>query len=110
MTYDAILMIIIGAVIAGIIGFGFDKIKKQIAKNEDKREARAAEAEAARNKTTMLMIEHLSGVGKLSYATAIALKEKKCNGVMENALEYYVEIDTKMGQFITEKAVKNINQ
>ena len=51
----------------------------------------------------------IKAVGKLSYANSVAIKEGKVNGVMEEAIKYYMDASDEMTKFLQETAVEHWN-
>lgn len=78
--------------------------QEQMEKEKERESNIRAEARKQENLLTMRMIK---AVGKLSYANAVAIKEGKVNGVMEDALIYYRDASDEMTEFLQEQAVEH---
>ena len=87
---------IIGALgVPGVIGY-------YLRRNE----GREVAIRRARQEETRLTLEGIKAIGKLSHATAIAVRDKKVNGVMENAITGYESYSNELDAFLTQQAVE----
>lgn len=92
-----------------------DKRQEELRNEERKRqdekarqaELRVIERAIARKTESLLTMQMIQAIGKLSYANAIALKEGRINGVMEDALQYYSKKNNEMTKFLQEQAVEH---
>ena len=84
--------------------FCFWLIKRKMDKNQKQTEAR----EQAKNEHDTLLIEMCYGSLALGEATAIAVKNKECNGEMSCALDYARNIKHKHRDFINKQGVKTL--
>lgn len=63
----------------------------------------------ARKLENMLMLRMVDGIGQLSYANAVAIKEGKVNGVMEDALCNYVTVSRELEEFLQKSATESLH-
>lgn len=63
----------------------------------------------ARKQENMLMLRMVDGIGQLSYANAVAIKEGKVNGVMEDALCNYVTVSRELKEFLQKSATDSLH-
>jgi hypothetical protein len=82
-------------------------IQYRYTKKDDKKQEEINKRAEARKQENLLTMRMIKAVGKLSFANAIALKDGKVNGVMEEALKYYGEASDKMTEFLQDQAVDN---
>ncbi len=75
-------------------------------KKYEKREAKREELEKAREKNEIMIIRGLGAAIALGEANAIAIRDKKCNGDMTDALEYARQVKHEQKDFMNEMAVK----
>lgn len=101
---------------SAITGFCFWLIQRKIkAKDEAekteraKREAEVDKREKAREQNELYVIQQLSALSALSFATARAVQripDAHCNGDMDAALDYAEKIKHAQRDFLTEQAVQ----
>lgn len=87
-----------------ITGFCFWLIQRKL----DKREKRAEQREEARKDHEILLVKSVGASIALGEAVAIALKNQKCNGETEAALEYAKQIKHEQKDFLTEQGINAI--
>ncbi len=75
-------------------------------KKYEKREAKREELEKAREKNEIMIIRGLGAAIALGEANAIAIRDKKCNGDMTEALKYAQQVKHEQKDFMNEMAVK----
>ena len=85
-------------------GFCFWGLKRHIDHKERIRETQ----EEARAKNEVLMVQGICAAIGLGEATALALKNGRCNGETEAAIKYAQEIKHKQKDFLTEQGIKHI--
>ena len=72
----------------------------------NKRDAKADAREKAREKNEVLLIKSTEAAISLSEATVIALKNGRCNGETEAALEYARKVKHEQENFLAEQGVQ----
>lgn len=92
------------AVVGGIVSIAFRRIEKRLEKEEAERTKR----EEARRQYEIFQVKTLTAVTALSKATAIALKNGKCNGETKAALEYLDQVKHDQRDFLTEQGIDHI--
>lgn len=88
----------------GTTGFFFWLLKRHI----DKRDVGRKEKEKAQLSLEVMLIKGIGAAISLAEATALAVRDNKCNGEMTKALEYASEVKHEQRDFLTEQGVKNI--
>ena len=101
---NALTVIVSLGVPSAITGLCFWYLKKHIDKKDRLRE----EQDAARQKNEVLMVQSISAAMALGEATALAMKNGRCNGETEAALNFAKEVRNKQKDFLTEQGIKNI--
>jgi C4-dicarboxylate transporter len=89
MNTIAILISIFGSVVSGAALFFFKRYF-------DKRDKKDEERDKAKAEENVLILKSINAVGRLTVANSIALKNKKTNGEMDDALENYERVDAEM--------------
>jgi hypothetical protein len=102
MDISALLMAM--SVPSAITGFCFWALEKKM----EKREKALAQKEEAREKNEVLIIKSVGAAIALGEATATALKNGRCNGETEAALNYAREIKHEQKDFLTLQGIKNL--
>lgn len=74
----------------------------------NKRDAKAEAREKAREKNEVLLIRSTGAAIALGEATATALKNGKCNGETEAALEYAQRVKHEQRDFLTEQGIQTL--
>jgi Mn2+/Fe2+ NRAMP family transporter len=93
MQTATIIISIVGSVISGMALFFFQAyFKKRDQKDEERDKAKARE--------NVLILKSINAVGKLTEATAIALRDGKTNGEMHSALHSYETVDAEMYDYL----------
>lgn len=67
---------------------------------------KAEKRDAVREEAQALMLTGLLVGGELSVETAIAVRDKKCNGTMERALERQQTYNGKLSEFLAKSTAK----
>jgi len=96
MQIFTIIISILGSVVSGTALFLLQRWFRQ----KDKRDE---EVERIKAKENILIIKSINAVGRLTEATAIALKDGKVNGEMHTALDEYSEVDKEMYNYLLER-------
>ncbi|MBE6719189.1 MAG: serine/threonine protein kinase [Ruminococcaceae bacterium] len=104
LTINLIEIITLLAIPSGISGLGFWYLKKHI----DAKEAEHKAQMEARQQNEILLVESIRAAIDLGEATALALKNGKCNGETEAALEYAKEIKKSQEAFLHEQGIIHI--
>ena len=107
-----------GYIINGLVGFLgvavciFQLISSKREKERDKREeAQRIESntrEADQLKLQLLFLKGIRANTALCEATAIALRDKRCNGETEQALNYALEIKHETRDYLEEQGLSNV--
>lgn len=96
----AILISIFGSIISGMVLF----FLKRYFNKYEKKEAERSQTKAKEN---ILILKSIDVVGKLTYANTIAIRDKKVNGELSEALSEYSEIQKDMYEYLLEQNAKN---
>lgn len=86
-----------------IVGIFMAKWNRQ----QDKRQAEAAEEAAAHIKSELLRTDLLVATASLSYAVAMAIKRGTPNGEIEEGIKHYDRAMDRFRKFEREQLVKN---
>ncbi len=97
------ILVLLG-VPSAVTGICFWWLKRYI----DKREKQHNAQEEARHKNEVLLVKSIAASIALGEACAIALKNGKCNGETEAALEYAKTVKHEQQNFLNEQGIKNI--
>ncbi len=97
------ILILLG-VPSAVTGLCFWWLKRYI----DKREQQHNAQEEARHQNEVLLVKSIGASIALGEACAMALKNGKCNGETETALEYAKSIKHEQQNFLNEQGIKNI--
>ena len=89
---------------SAVTAFCFWMIQKKITNRDNKRD----ELDKARKKNEFLLIRGIGAAIALGEASAIAIRDKKCNGEMSTALEYAQKVKHEQKDFLTEQGVENL--
>lgn len=95
-------MLMFMGVPSAVTGLCFWAVQKNITKRDAKRDER----ERAKEKNEILLIRSVSAAIALGEATACAIRDGRCNGDMNAALEYAQKIKHEQKDFMTEQGVK----
>ena len=87
---------------SAVTGLCFWAVQKNITKRDDKRDER----ERAKDKNEIMLIRSVGAAIALGEATACAIRDGRCNGDMNAALEYAQKIKHEQKDFMTEQGVK----
>ena len=102
MTYSALLAFVcVPTLITGVFLWLFNR---RMTKRDKKREA----VEGARKERDLYIIDYISAVFAMGEATAIAVRDKKCNGDMTAALDYARIVKHKHRDFLNRQAIENL--
>ena len=104
MTINFTEILVLLGVPSTVTAFCFWWLKRYI----DKKEKQQEEQEATRLKNEVLLVKSIGASIALGEATAIAIKNGKCNGETEAALEYAKSIKHEQRDFLHEQGIKNI--
>lgn len=99
MPYETLIFM---GVPSAVTGLCFWIIQRGIAKRDAKRDER----ETAREQNEILLIRSVGAAIALGEATACAIRDGRCNGDMNAALEYAQKIKHEQKDFMTEQGVK----
>jgi len=97
------LLILVGAPSA-VFGLLFHRFEKRMEKRDQAQEIR----EKAREKNEVLIVRSVGASMALGEAVALALKNGKCNGETEAALEYARKVKHEQKDFLTEQGIRNL--
>ena len=95
---------LLGALASAVVGLGVWRLERRI----DKAEIERQETEKAREKNEILLIKSSAAAIALGEAAALALKNGKCNGETERALNYAREIKHEQKDFLYEQGVRSM--
>lgn len=102
MTLEALFLAILPSLLVSIIMAVINTRWK-------KREKELDERAEARKKESLLSLELLMAVGKMSSATAIAVKRGHANGEVEEAMEAFSQAKGKYLNFLNEQATDHLS-
>lgn len=97
------LLVAIG-VPSAVVSLLLRRMEKKLEKQEKERRDR----EKAREKNEILIVKLVGASIALGEASAIALKNGKCNGETEAALAYARKVKHEQKDFLTEQGIKNL--
>jgi hypothetical protein len=103
MSLETIIAAVLPSVLVGIIMAYYNK--KQ-AKRDKEIEQRAKD----RRKESLLGLKLSMANGKMSYATAMAIKRGHANGEVEEGIEAYSQARKEYLDFVNEQAVEHLNK
>lgn len=89
---------------SAITGFAFWMLQKSL----NKAEARRSKREECLMKYQLMLIDTSFASISLGKATAIAVKEGKCNGEMKEAFEKVAEVEKKQKDYLNLQAIEHI--
>jgi len=98
------LLLIMG-IPSATTGLGFWLLQKSLNKKERKQE----EKDKAREKNEVLLIKSVGAAITLGEATALAIRNGKCNGEIDAALSRAKEVMDEQQDFMTEQGVKHLH-
>lgn len=94
------LILSIGAsIVSGVTLF----IVRRVVNKKDKMEKAEQKAKQQEN---IIILKSINAIGKLSNASAIALRDGKINGKMKSAMEAYEEIEGELYEYLLEQNSK----
>lgn len=112
---DAIIFHIVQLIIAGLVGTGFWWLQSNMKRNAERQERimlkRQAEQELAdreRQELMLLILQSTVTNRTLSKATAIAIKNQRCNGEVDHALKEADKVDRKQAEYLQKVGVKQV--
>ncbi len=118
MTLSDWLSLVLTAIPAALVGFGFWWVERKLTKLDEKRtkaqqeqDKRTQEAERIREQHQVLLVESVGAAIALGEATARAVQripDAHCNGDMKQALNYAAEMKYKQKKFLTEQGIHSI--
>jgi hypothetical protein len=91
-----IILSILASIISGMVLF---LLKRYF----DKKEERDKEKGEVLARENILILKSINALGKLTQANAIALKNGKTNGEMEEAMSEYEKIDKELFEYLLEQ-------
>ncbi len=100
-----IINTVLTAGIGGMVGFGFWNMQRSAAKREKKRQ----ELEEARREKELLTLKGVDTSIKLGEATAIAIKNGKCNGEIDRALNDAKDTRREIDNFYQHQGVRRLH-
>ncbi len=95
----AILISIFGSIISGMVLFLLQRYFR-------KHEKKETERNKTRAKENILILKSIDAIGKLTFANTIAIRDKKINGDLKEALADYSEIKEDMYEYLLEQNAK----
>ena len=101
MTVESFVAAILPSLCVSIIMVFFNR-------NQNKRDKREVECEKQKKKSEQTQLSLLLATAKLSYATAMAMKNGHPNGEIEDGIEQYKEAMTSFKQFERELIVEKV--
>lgn len=101
---DFIVTLVTSVLPAGITGFCFFLIERNIKKEADKREKQEHDRQAF----NLVLLKSVNATMALGEATCMAMRNGKCNGETERALNYMRTIKDEQKDFINRKSVEAI--
>ena len=102
MTIESLVTTMMPSIVVGIFMAYFNnKQKKHDKAVEDRNNARKNE--------TLLQLELEMAIGKLSLASAVALKRGYANGEVEEGMKAFEKANAKYQEFLNAQAVERIN-
>lgn len=87
-----------------VVGFAVHRIEKKLDKETQEREER----DKARRQYERYQVKMLTATAALSKANALALKNGKCNGETEEALEYLDEVKHDQRDFLAQQGIDHL--
>jgi hypothetical protein len=104
MQLDATTILVMMGVPSAVTGLCFWTIQRSITKRDAKRD----ELDKAREKNELLLIRSVGAAIALGEATAVSIRDGKCNGELSAALSYAQRVKHEQKDFMTEQGVKNL--
>lgn len=101
---DFVKVILMSMLPSAAIGFGVWIIKRAIEKSETKRLA----VEECREEHQIILLTSINASIALGEATAIAIRDQKCNGEVSAALEYAKQVKNAQREFYQKQGIKKI--
>ena len=95
----AIIMSICASIISGMVLFFLQRFFKKKQKVDEERDR-------AKAKENMLILKSIDAVGKLTYADAVAIRDRKTNGEMKEAMKAYAEVKDELYEYLLEQNSK----
>lgn len=113
------IFIIIQLFIAGLFGFGFNRLNSNMNLTAERQEkarqqerlaeqAKQEQAEKERHELMLLILQSTVTNRTLSKATAIAIKDGKCNGEVDQALKEADRVDKKQAEYLQKVGVRQV--
>ncbi len=116
MDLDVGTILTVMGVPSAVTGFCFWILQRNISKTDAKREEKIAEREAerreqekARERKDLLLLDSIGAAITLGEATALAIRNGKCNGEIDAALKGARDIKKAQSDFFTEQGVKHLS-
>ena len=92
-------MSICASIISGMVLFFLQRFFKKKQKVDEERDR-------AKAKENMLILKSIDAVGKLTYADAVAIRDRKTNGEMKEAMKAYAEVKDDLYEYLLEQNSK----
>lgn len=89
---------------SAVTAFCFWGVQRKMIKRDDQRD----ELEKARKTNEVLLVKSIGAAIALGEATAIAVRDGKCNGEMTKAMSYAQQIKHEQKDFLTAQGVENL--
>lgn len=112
---DAIIFHIVQLIIAGLISMGFWWIKRGIDNTAERQErivleerAKQEQADKERQELMLLILQSTVTNRTLSKATAIAIKNQRCNGEVDAALKAADKVDSKQAEYLQKVGIRQV--
>lgn len=97
-------ILLAGGVPSAVVGFCFWRLQQKLNKRERARAAR----EESQKKQELLLINCIGAAIALGEASAIAIRDGKCNGEMALAMKYAQDVKRSQRDFLTDQGVRHI--
>ena len=115
MSADAIVFHIVQLVIAGSVGLGFWWLQTNIKRSADRqerimleRQEKQERADKERQELMLLILQSTVTNRTLSKATAIAIKNQRCNGEVDAALKAADKVDSKQAEYLQKVGIRQV--
>ncbi len=83
-------------------------VQQYYLQKQSKREKEIERRAEAQKRECLLTIRGLKAIGKLTYATADAVKHNRVNGIMDDAIEYYKGASDELNKFLQEQSADSM--
>lgn len=96
---------LITPIITALVVFAIQQYYQHKQSKREKAIERRAEAQ---RRECLLTMRGLKAIDKLTHATADAVKHKRVNGIMDEAIEYYKGASDELTKFLQEQSADSI--